>query len=42
LDAPAGEHTLIIKGSELKAGIYFYSLVIAGKTVSTKRMIITK
>jgi hypothetical protein len=33
---------VVIKGSELKAGIYFYSLIIACKTVSTKRMILIK
>jgi hypothetical protein len=33
---------VVIKRSELEAGIYFYSLVVAGKTVNTKRMIITK
>jgi hypothetical protein len=33
---------MVIKSSELEGGIYFYSLLIAGKTVSTKRMIITK
>jgi hypothetical protein len=38
----ASQSPVIIKSSELEAGIYFYSLVIAGKTVSTKRMIITK
>jgi hypothetical protein len=38
----ASQSPVVIKSSELEAGIYFYSLVIAGKTVSTKRMIITK
>jgi hypothetical protein len=33
---------VVVKSSELKAGIYFYSLVIAGKTVNTKQMILTK
>jgi hypothetical protein len=32
----------VIKASELPAGIYIYSLIIAGKTVDTKRMILTK
>jgi len=31
-----------INGSELKPGVYLYSLVIDGKTVDTKRMILTK
>jgi hypothetical protein len=34
--------TVVVKSSGLNPGIYFYSLVINEKTVSTKRMIITK
>jgi hypothetical protein len=37
---PSG--TVFLKSSELGAGVYFYSLVIAGKTVATKQMIIIK
>jgi hypothetical protein len=32
--------TVVIKSSELKSGVYFYSLIIAGKPADTKRMII--
>ncbi|MDR3058575.1 MAG: T9SS type A sorting domain-containing protein, partial [Prevotella sp.] len=42
LDAPAGENTLTIRGSELHAGMYLYSLIADGKEVDTKRMILTK
>jgi hypothetical protein len=31
-----------VKSSELEAGVYFYSLVIAGEAVGTKRMIVIK
>jgi hypothetical protein len=34
--------SVIIKSSEFKAGIYFYSLIIGGKPVNTKRMILTE
>jgi hypothetical protein len=34
--------TLVMKNPELEAGIYLYSLIINGKTVYTKRMIIIK
>lgn len=37
-----GEGRLTIKGSEFKAGMYIYSLIIDGKLVDTKRMILTK
>jgi hypothetical protein len=33
---------VVIKGSDLKAGIYLYSLIVDGKQVDTKRMILTK
>jgi len=36
----AGSVTL--KGSELKAGLYFYSLVVDGQKIDTKQMILTK
>ncbi|MDR1370838.1 MAG: T9SS type A sorting domain-containing protein [Dysgonamonadaceae bacterium] len=42
LDAPAGDQTLTISGSELRAGTYLYALIADGKKVNTKRMILTK
>ena len=35
------EETIIIQGSELKAGMYMYSLIIDGKIIDTKKMILT-
>jgi len=37
-----GEGQTIINGGELSAGIYFYSLVIDGNKMDTKKMILTK
>ena len=37
-----GNNTLIIKGSELSAGMYLYALITDGKVIDTKRMILTK
>jgi hypothetical protein len=37
-----GQGSTIISGSELKPGMYFYSLVADGKEVDTKRMILTE
>ncbi|MDR0682001.1 MAG: T9SS type A sorting domain-containing protein [Dysgonamonadaceae bacterium] len=37
-----GESVHILYGSELKAGIYLYSLIADGQEVDTKRMILTK
>jgi hypothetical protein len=37
-----GEGAYILYGSELKAGIYLYSLIADGQEVDTKRMILTK
>ncbi|MBW7844496.1 MAG: tail fiber domain-containing protein [Bacteroidia bacterium] len=37
-----GEGKAIIYGSELKAGMYMYTLIIDNKEVDTKRMILTK
>ena len=37
-----GEGKAIIYGSELKAGMYLYTLIIDNKEVDTKRMILTK
>jgi hypothetical protein len=42
LDASAGDNALTIRGSELQAGMYLYSLIADGKEVDTKRMILTK
>ena len=36
------QSSIIINGSELNAGMYLYSLIIDGKEVDTKRMILTK
>lgn len=36
-----GEVNTIIQGSELKAGMYMYALIIDGKEIDTKRMILT-
>jgi hypothetical protein len=41
-DAPAGAHTLTIKGSELRAGMYLYAPIADGQEVDAKRMILTK
>ena len=41
-DLQSGENALTIQGSELEAGMYFYSLVVDGQEVDTKRMILTK
>lgn len=37
-----GDNKLTIKGAEFKAGMYIYSLIVDGKLVDTKRMILTK
>jgi len=37
-----GEGSQLISGSELAAGIYLYALIVDGKEVDTKRMILTK
>ncbi len=33
---------VIIKGSEFKAGMYLYALIVDGKLIDTKRMVLTK
>jgi hypothetical protein len=33
---------VVVKGSELKPGMYLYSLIIDGREIDTKRMILTK
>ncbi|RLD60600.1 MAG: hypothetical protein DRJ01_09370 [Bacteroidetes bacterium] len=35
-------NSVSIKGSELKAGMYFYTLTANGKEIDTKKMILTK
>jgi len=37
-----GESSQWISGSELSAGMYLYALIVDGKEVDTKRMILTK
>jgi hypothetical protein len=37
-----GNGTKIISGSELNAGMYLYTLLIDGKIIDTKRMILTR
>ena len=37
-----GKQTVTINGNSLDPGMYFYALVIDGKEVDTKRMILTK
>ncbi len=41
-DLKTGESKVVIDGSELEAGMYFYSLVSDGAEIDTKRMILTK
>ena len=36
-----GKDSEIINGAELKAGMYFYTLIADGQEVDTKRMILT-
>ena len=36
-----GEGSLLVYGNKLNSGIYTYSLVVNGKTISTKRMVKT-
>ena len=36
------QQSVIINGSELTAGMYMYSLIVEGKEIDTKRMILTK
>ena len=40
--AKRGEGLQLISGSELTAGMYLYALIVDGKEVDTKRMILTK
>jgi hypothetical protein len=40
--ASAGENELTINGRELKAGLYFYALIVNDREIDTKRMILMK
>lgn len=42
LRADAGIGYITIEASEFEAGMYLYSLVVNGKEVATKRMILSK
>jgi hypothetical protein len=37
-----GKGEVIIQGSELKSGLYIYSLIVDGKEIDSKRMILTR
>lgn len=37
-----GKQTVILNGNSLEPGMYLYALVVDGKEVDTKRMILTK
>jgi hypothetical protein len=37
-----GLNTITVYGSELSVGMYLYTLVVDGKIIDTKRMILTK
>jgi hypothetical protein len=37
-----GDVSVKISGNELSAGMYLYALIVDGKVVDTKRMILTK
>ncbi|MBK6774023.1 MAG: hypothetical protein IPG78_18160 [Ignavibacteria bacterium] len=39
---PAGNYDIEFDGSHLSSGIYFYSLLIDGNLIDTKRMILLK
>ena len=41
-DVQTGHNSLFIKRGELIPGVYIYSLVVAGKEIDTKRMILTE
>ena len=40
--ANRGDVTVKISGNELAAGMYLYSLIVDGKVVDTKRMVLTR
>jgi hypothetical protein len=42
LSVNEGKGSITINGNELRAGMYMYSLIIDGKEIDTKRMILTK
>jgi hypothetical protein len=35
------DQSITIQGAELKAGMYMYSLIIDGKIIDTKKMVLT-
>ena len=37
-----GKASILINGSELQAGMYLYTLIVDGKEVDTKKMILTE
>jgi hypothetical protein len=37
-----GQQTVIISGNTLEPGMYLYALIVDGREVDTKRMILTK
>ncbi len=41
-DLDGAEGAVTIRGNELEAGMYFYSLIVNGEEVDTRRMILTK
>jgi len=41
LNVTKGHSSVTISGSQLKAGMYLYSLIVDGKEIDTKRMILT-
>ena len=36
-----GTEIITVQGSELKAGMYMYTLIVDGKEIATKKMILT-
>ncbi len=41
-DLRADQNSVTIEGNELEAGMYFYSLIVNGEEIDTRRMILTK
>ena len=41
-DKPAGNYETEFDGTDMPSGIYFYSLLIDGNVIDTKRMILLK
>lgn len=42
LEYSNGNHSVIVEGSSLSAGSYYYTLLVNGKEISTKKMILVK